>query len=65
MAVNSTVMVIVATGQEFQIPGDWSAEQLVQTYGANIQGLSSMQSSIANNGDVKTVTFSPRTGTKG
>lgn len=69
MAVTSTIMVITATDQTFTIPGDWSAATLVNSYSASIPGLSGYASteSVATgpDGDVRTVTFSPRTGNKG
>jgi hypothetical protein len=65
MAIETTIMEIVSTGQEFTIPGDWSPEQLVATYGSNITGLSSMASEVTTEGSTKRIVFRPRTGTKG
>lgn len=69
MAVVSTVMVITATDQTFTIPGDWTPAQLVSSYSASISGLAgyAYSESLATgaDGDVRTVTFTPRTGNKG
>jgi hypothetical protein len=69
MAVTSTIMVITQSDQTFNIPGDWSVAQLVASYSAAIPGLAGFvpTETIATgvDGDVRTVTFSPRTGNKG
>jgi predicted regulator of Ras-like GTPase activity (Roadblock/LC7/MglB family) len=64
-AVASTNIVVVSTDTSYNIPGDWSAEQISSTYAAQIPGLSNMTAETTIVGDVKTVTFKPRTGTKG
>jgi len=63
--ITTTVLEVVSTGQEFSIPGDYTPEQLVTTYGANVPGLASMQSEVSVSGSTKRVTFRPRTGNKG
>ena len=65
MAINSTNIVVVSTDTSYNIPGDWSAEQITATYSAQIPGLSNMVAETVITEDVKTVTFKPRTGTKG
>jgi len=69
MAITSTTMVITSSDQTFSIPGDWSAAQLVASYSASIPGLAGFvpTETVATgvDGDVRTVTFSPRTGNKG
>jgi hypothetical protein len=63
--VRTTVFEVVSTGQEFSVPGDWTAEQIVSSYGAHISGLGSMSSEVTLDGDTKSIVFRPRTGTKG
>lgn len=63
--ITQTVFEVQSTGQEFQIPGDFSVDQIVSSYSSNIPGLGSMQASVSEEGEVRTITFSPRTGTKG
>ena len=65
MAVTNTNIVIVSTDTQYNIPGDWSAEQVASTYAASIPGIGSMVAETSVSGDVKTITFKPRTGTKG
>ncbi len=64
-AVTSTNIVIVSTDTEYNIPGDWSAEQIATTYASQIPGIGNMVAETSITGEVKTVTFKPRTGTKG
>jgi hypothetical protein len=65
MAVTTTIFEVVSSGQEFQIPGDWTPEQIVSTYSSNIPGLGNMTPEVTVEGDVKRIVFRPRTGTKG
>lgn len=66
MTARVTNIEISSTGQEFSIPGDWTAAQIVTNYGASIQGIGSMESTVSDLGDgVKLIVFRPRTGTKG
>lgn len=64
-AITRTVFEVQSTGQEFDIPGDFTADQIVSSYQGNIPGLANMQSVVREEGDTRTITFSPRTGTKG
>lgn len=64
-AVSATNIVIVATDSEYNIPGDWTAEQIASNYASAIPGIGNMQAEVTIEGDVKTVTFKPRTGSKG
>lgn len=64
-AIASTNIVVVSTDTSYNIPGDWTSEQIAATYAAQIPGLSNMTAETSIVGDVKTVTFKPRTGTKG
>lgn len=65
MSISATRMVISTSGQTFEIPGDFSAQQLVSMYGASVPGLTELQATTATAGSVRTVTFSPRQGSKG
>lgn len=65
MAITSTNIVVVSTDTSYNIPGDWTAEQIAATYATQIPGLSNMVAETTITEDVKTVTFKPRTGTKG
>jgi hypothetical protein len=64
-AVSETFIVIVSTDSEYKIPGDFSPEQIVANYSASIPGIGNMVAEVEVAGDVKTVTFKPRTGSKG
>lgn len=63
--ITQTVFEVQSTGQEFQIPGDFNVDQIVSSYSSNIPGLANMQAHVSEEGEVRTITFSPRTGTKG
>jgi Trk-type K+ transport system membrane component len=65
MAITTTNFSVVSTGQSFSIPGAWDAAALVNMYSSTINGLGSMDSAVTEEGDIRTVTFRPRTGTKG
>ena len=65
MAITSTNIVIVSTDTSYNIPGDWTAEQIVSNYSAQIPNLNSMTAETTIVEDVKTISFKPRTGTKG
>lgn len=65
MEITKTVFEVQSTGQEFEIPGNFTSDQIVASYSASIQGLGNMQANVREEGDTRTITFSPRTGTKG
>jgi len=71
MAITLTKLIVTSTDTEYQVPGDMNAAQLTTAYSSTIPGLSSMTSTerleAAADGvnQVRVVTFSPRTGTKG
>ena len=64
-SVTTTNIVIVSTDSEYNIPGDWTAEQIASNYASAIPGIGNMQAEVSVDGDVKTVTFKPKTGGKG
>lgn len=61
MNINATTIVNNSTGSTFQIPGDWTAEQVQ----ANYPDLNGMRASASERDGVRTLTFSPVTGAKG
>lgn len=65
--VTSTSIHIVSTDAFYTIPGDFSTAQVQQMYAASIDGLQSMQGTETVDAatGVRTITFRPRTGTKG
>lgn len=68
--VVQTNIVITATDTEYSVPGDLSVAQVIAAYSAQIPGLSGYQSSeeIVNRdgiGEVRVITFRPKSGTKG
>jgi hypothetical protein len=65
MTITSTVIEIVSSGQHFNIPGDMAPEAVINAYSDTIQGLRNMEHTTTIVGDQKTITFKPRTGTKG
>lgn len=65
MTIQNTVFEVQSTGQEYDIPGDFSVDQIVSSYSANIPGLGNMQANVREEGSTRYITFSPRTGTKG
>lgn len=65
MAITSTKIVIVNTGREYNIPGDKTADEIIRDYAASIDNIGNMDNAVTVEGEVKTITFSPRTGTKG
>lgn len=63
--ITTTNFTVVSTGQTFSVPGEWDAPALVNMYSATVPGLANMDSQVQDEGNVRTVTFRPRTGTKG
>lgn len=69
--VVKTKLVITSTDTDYEIPGDWSVDQVKANYASSIQGLGNMShtetlvQSLDGAGQVRVITFSPRTGTKG
>lgn len=65
MTITETKFDVVSSGQSYSIPGEWTAAQIVNMYSATIPGLSNMESSSVDEGNIRTITFRPKTGTKG
>lgn len=64
-AVSQTLVLIPSTDSEYSIPGEMSADQVKASYSGSIPGLSSMDATTTEANGVRTITFRPRTGTKG
>lgn len=65
-----TELIVTSLDTDYQVPGDMSIAQLVNAYSTSIAGLANMTASERIEtrdgvGQVRVVTFSPRTGTKG
>jgi hypothetical protein len=65
MAITSTKIVISTTGQTFIVPGASTAEQVKNLYGSSVPAINSMDADVSDDGEVRTITFRARTGTKG
>lgn len=63
--IKNTVFEVQSTGQEYTIPGSFTAEQIAASYASSIAGIANMQASVREEGETRMITFSPRTGTKG
>jgi hypothetical protein len=64
-----TEVIVTSNDTDYQIPGDWTPQQLITNYSASIPGLANMtyENRVEERdiGSVRVVTFKPRTGTKG
>jgi hypothetical protein len=64
-----TEFVVTSTDTEYQVPGNWTAEQIKASYATQVPGLNNFQATERyedrQEGRVRIITFSPRTGTKG
>ena len=70
MTIVRTELIVTTNDTDYQVPGDMTAQQLINAYGASIPGLSNMVHESRTEfregvGQVRVVTFKPRTGTKG
>ena len=65
MSTTTTKIVISTTGQTFTLPGSHTAEQVKSLYGSSVPAINSMDASSSDDGEVRTLTFSARVGTKG
>lgn len=69
MAIVKTEFVVTSQDTTYQIPGDWDSAAIVANYASQVPGIGNMTSSEAietrAEGQVKVITFRPRTGTKG
>lgn len=65
MSITSTKVVISTTGQTFTLPGAQTVDQVKSMYGASVPVINSMDADTSEAGEVRTITFRARTGTKG
>ena len=69
MSIVKTEFTVLNSDSTYQIPGDWSAAQIVASYSSQVPGIGNMVSEeqivTRAEGQVKVITFKPRTGTKG
>jgi len=69
MAVIKTIIRVPSIDALYNIPGDFDAARIQSMYGAQIPGINNMTATTVVNttpeGDVREVTFAPRTGNKG
>jgi hypothetical protein len=69
MTIVATEFSIVSQDAVYTVPGNFSVQEIVNNYSATVPGIGSMTSTetieTRANGQVKVITFSPRTGTKG
>lgn len=64
-AITSTKVVISTTGQTFTLPGAQTADQVKSMYGSSVPVINSMDARVEESGEIRTITFVQRTGTKG
>lgn len=69
MAITKTIIRVPSQDATYAVPMELTAAQVQTMYGAQIQGLSSMVStveeSVTPTGTERTITFTPRAGNKG
>lgn len=69
MSIVKTEINVVSQDITYQVPGDWTQQSIVSTYAANIPGIGNMaceeRVETRSEGQVKVLTFRPRTGNKG
>lgn len=69
MAIFKTRIVIVSQDATYEIPGDYNQSSVIANYSGSIPGIANMtcEETVATTpeGEVKTLTFRPRAGTKG
>lgn len=65
MSIATTKVVISTTGQTFTLPGAQTVDQVKSMYGGSVPVINSMDADTTEAGDVRTITFRARTGTKG
>lgn len=64
-SIQNTTIEVVSTGQDFNIPGDWTADEVVNMFSDQVQGLANMDSEETIDGTTRNIVFRPRTGNKG
>ncbi len=61
----TTKIVVSSTGQQFTAPGNLSVEQVKSMYGSSLPVINSQDATVEDTADGRTITFRPKTGTKG
>lgn len=69
MAIVKTEFTVTSQDTSYQIPGDWTAAAIIANYSSQVPGIGNMVATetieTRAEGQVKVITFTPRTGTKG
>jgi len=69
MTIVQTTATITSTDTDYNVPGDLTPTQFVAAYSSQIPGLSNMtyeeRVETRDIGQVRVITFKPKTGTKG
>lgn len=69
MAILKTIIKVPSLDAVYNVPGEWTAESIKSTYRNSIAGIDSMTSTVVDlttsEGNVREITFAPRTGNKG
>lgn len=62
-----TTFHVASTDTEYSIPGNWTAQQIKDSYASQVPGISNMtaEETVSEDGTEKIITFRPRTGSKG
>lgn len=64
-----TEFTLINNDSTFQVPGDWTPAQIVANYSSQVPGIGNMVSEeaveVRAEGNVRVITFKPRTGNKG
>lgn len=63
--ITSTVISVSSTGNRYVIPTDMTKDQVVQAYSTSVPGLSDMVCTETVANGTRTLSFSPRQGSKG
>lgn len=69
MAIVKTIIAVPSQNAQYQIPGEWSADQIKSMYAQQIPGIGNMTSTVEEAttpaGTERTITFAQRSGNKG
>lgn len=67
--VVKTTFIIASTDTEYSVPGDWTAQQIKDSYASQVPGIGNLTAEETyedtDAGTVRLITFKPRTGNKG
>lgn len=69
MAAIKTIVSVPSQDARYELPGEWNAQGVRNSYAADLPYLSNMTETLSRTtteqGEVLTITFAPRTGNKG